>query len=607
MDFVGGNANFAALTTFRRLIIQKNFSLLLALRYLNPLRTHVSVITLISLLGVAVGVMVLIVVNGVMAGFEGVVKERVLGQSPHVVVQRVQPWQAFDANGNPLSAETQWRDLEQKLKEVKGVTNAYPLVEDFVIVDMNGQVVPQKMQGVDTQDKGTMEALKKLEIPGRGTTQMGMGVISDLSIDEVEAALDKDSVNDLSMEEINEAPIAEAETTDVCIVSSLFADNFQLEPGMILEIISNRNIKQLKPMLDRQNQPSIYDQHQMDFERLITDLNDFWKTDGEKESANYERVKRAQDFIVYLKGLNARQGELDLVDAIYQLTRTSDYDDTTNFYEKGRLTKLLSTIDELKQVDLKKLDEEEDMQFTELALPKKVKIVGVFRADRFAQGTPSLLVPLHLAQELAGAGDSGGIGGVAVKVEDPYTVNQILKDEIIPMLTANGLIVDWKPVTWMEQFEQQFDLIKQQKLMMVIALFFIVLVAVFSIGAVMFTVTVQKKREIGVMKALGATPAQITQVFTLQGVIVGILGAFGGVGLAILVLKNLDVIQSFVAKLGFDPFPASFYGMETLPHKVDTLEMVLVSVGAFLMCTLAAWIPAFMASRVDAARSLRNM
>ena len=46
----------------QQVIVRKNFSLLLALRYLNPLRTHVSVITLISLAGVAIGVMVLIVV-----------------------------------------------------------------------------------------------------------------------------------------------------------------------------------------------------------------------------------------------------------------------------------------------------------------------------------------------------------------------------------------------------------------------------------------------------------------------------------------------------------------------------------------------------------------
>ena len=65
-------------------IVRKNFSLLLALRYLNPLRTHVSVITLISLAGVAIGVMVLVVVLSVFGGFEQLLKDRVLSYTPHM-------------------------------------------------------------------------------------------------------------------------------------------------------------------------------------------------------------------------------------------------------------------------------------------------------------------------------------------------------------------------------------------------------------------------------------------------------------------------------------------------------------------------------------------
>ena len=76
----------------QRAIVRKNFSLLLALRYLNPLRTHVSVITLISLAGVAIGVMVLIVVLSVFGGFEQLVKDRVLSYTPHINIERIASW-----------------------------------------------------------------------------------------------------------------------------------------------------------------------------------------------------------------------------------------------------------------------------------------------------------------------------------------------------------------------------------------------------------------------------------------------------------------------------------------------------------------------------------
>ena len=66
----------------------QSFSLTLALRYLNPKRTYFSLITLVCLLGVAVGVMVLIVVLAVMAGFEREVKSRLLGFSPHIELRK---------------------------------------------------------------------------------------------------------------------------------------------------------------------------------------------------------------------------------------------------------------------------------------------------------------------------------------------------------------------------------------------------------------------------------------------------------------------------------------------------------------------------------------
>ena len=96
----------------------KNFSLLLALRYLNPIRTSVSVITLISLAGVAIGVMVLIVVLSVMDGFEDLIKTRVLGRAPHIT-SYVQAWDfdRLNPDGSEVSIEQQWREHMEDLKK----------------------------------------------------------------------------------------------------------------------------------------------------------------------------------------------------------------------------------------------------------------------------------------------------------------------------------------------------------------------------------------------------------------------------------------------------------------------------------------------------------
>jgi lipoprotein-releasing system permease protein len=563
----------ASQTQAFRITLTKNFSLLLALRYLNPLRTHVSVITLISLAGVALGVMVLLVVMSVMAGFENMVKDRVLGESPHITIAREMPWDMPNVEGEVESPEQQWRDLEQKVEALPSVESAYPLVRDYVIAYIGESAIPVAMRGVDTEDDQAVADLKKLEIAG--DVDMGMGFVSSLD--------------------------QETSAGEVAVVSSIFAEDHMLQVGDVLEVFSNRNIKQLKPLLERKGSPSVYERFEEDFGRAREHLAAQWLVKDGKEQIDFNELLRFRSFIEDLQFQNARKGESDLLTKLISLTQSGDYDDVYNFYELGRLQQVVDTLDELQAVDVEQLDREEDLQINELALPKEVRIAGIYRADRFAPGPP-LLVPLHLAQELAGVGSSGAVNGVALRLKDPYIAAQVLANEVNPATP-----VGWYPLTWMQAYEQQFALISMQKIMMTLALSFIMLIAIFSISAVMFTVTLQKKREIGVMKALGATPGQVTNVFAFQGVIVGFVGSLLGVGMSLLVLSNLGVIQGGLRSAGFDPFSQSFYGMDTLPHEINPLEMVLVSVGAFVLCALAAYAPAYVASRTDAAKSLRNL
>lgn len=566
-------------------VIAKNFSLLLALRYLNPIRTHVSVITLISLIGVALGVMVLIVVSSVMDGFEDLVKKRVLGESPHITLYRKAAWDFPRKDGESLSPEEQWRGLIESVKPLPSVVGAYPHVQDIVLIDKGGNVIPKLMRGIDTQDEEVIADLLKLRV--EGDLDIGMGQV---------ASMDEESAG-----------------SEVCIVSSIFKDEFGLKVGDVLEVISNRNIKQLKPMLDRRGAAAVYQQYEGGFVTHLELLKGSWVKDGEKEAIRYDQLLQVRNFFQHMAAQNIRAGERELLEELVELTRTDDYDEQFNYYEKGRLEDVLYLFKELKEVDIEALDDEEEMQFTELALPKSIRVSGVYRSDKFAPGPP-LLVPLHLAQELAGAGTTGSVNGVSLRLKDPYLASKVLMEEIAPVLAkadselidADGQFKAWVSQTWMEQHEQQFSLISMQKLMMTIALSFIMLIAVFSIAAVMFTVTIQKKREIGVMKALGATPGQVTSVFALQGVIVGFVGSLLGTGLSLLVLKNLKPIQDGFKKVGFDPFSEAYYAFEVLPHRINPLEMSLVCLGAFVLCSFAAYAPAWFAARADAARSLRN-
>ena len=137
-------------------------------------------------------------------------------------------------------------------------------------------------------------------------------------------------------------------------------------------------------------------------------------------------------------------------------------------------------------------------------------------------------------------------------------------------------------------------------------LLFIVLVAAFGIMNTLITVTVQKTREIGIMKALGAQTWQIISVFLSQGVVVGIFGTLTGLVAGITLVQYRNEFRQFLyAVTGYDPFPAGIYQFNQIPAEIVPGDIALICISAFIICSIAALIPAWFASRLDPVKALR--
>ena len=88
-------------------------------------------------------------------------------------------------------------------------------------------------------------------------------------------------------------------------------------------------------------------------------------------------------------------------------------------------------------------------------------------------------------------------------------------------------------------------------------------------------------------------------LISLVGVMLGVL--------VLVVIAFRGELQSVLRGVGFDPFAASFTGFSIIPAHNNPGEQVVFAIMAFVLCSLAALVPAFFAARSDAAKSLRNL
>jgi len=269
--------------------------------------------------------------------------------------------------------------------------------------------------------------------------------------------------------------------------------------------------------------------------------------------------------------------------------------DTVTIYSPRNLNQVVDA--------LKKAEENPDEieKARELLLPAELTVTGLFSSGRFDYDAHFVLVPLHIGQELYGLDSNDQLHGIAVRTTDPNNPGPI-RDSLLARLPLGSTAI-----TWEEQNQQFFEAIAMERNVMFFLLMFIIVVAAFGIMNTLITVTVQKTREIGIMKALGATTWQIVWVFLGQGMIVGVFGNIAGVGLGMLVLQYRNEFKDWLgAQLGVQVFPQEVYQFSKIPAVVVPHDVAVICISAFLICSLAALLPAYFAARLDPVKALRH-
>lgn len=235
----------------------------------------------------------------------------------------------------------------------------------------------------------------------------------------------------------------------------------------------------------------------------------------------------------------------------------------------------------------------------EMPVAGDYQVAGIFDVGYYDFNAGFIITSLATAQDLVDFDED--VNGLKVMLRDPMKAVEV-RTQLGLKLGPGAYIT-----TWLEESSAFLDALVVEKNMMFYLLFFIMIVAAFGITSALITFVVQKTREIGMLKALGATSAQIMTIFLLQSLIVGIFGVILGYGLGITGVAYRNEFLEFMRQaLHMEIFPASIYAFSKLPAVVSPGDVAVICGGSLVICLLAGLLPAWNAGRLKPVEALRH-
>ncbi len=229
---------------------------------------------------------------------------------------------------------------------------------------------------------------------------------------------------------------------------------------------------------------------------------------------------------------------------------------------------------------------------------KRFTVSGVFSVGHDFYDNSIAIIHLNDAKKLFRM--KGEVTGVRVKLENLYLAPNTtfrLAESVFPELWVRD---------WSSYQSNWFKAVKREKIMIFLLLLLIVAVAAFNILSTLVMVVTDKQSDIAILRTLGASPQMVTNIFIVQGTIIGIvgtsLGIIGGVSLAL----NIEVVVPWIEKiLGIQILDKSIYYISKLPSDLHWDDVWLIGIVSFLICIFSTIYPAFRASRTQPADALR--
>ncbi len=220
---------------------------------------------------------------------------------------------------------------------------------------------------------------------------------------------------------------------------------------------------------------------------------------------------------------------------------------------------------------------------------REFEVRGLYKLEEIYDNT-HVFIGIKEAQDLFHL--NSAVTGIELRLTDLEQAQQV--KQTLEASYPSGVRVQ----TWYDLQRSLYDVMRLEKWGASIILVLICVVAAFSIVGSLTMVVVEKKRDIGVLQAMGATSRDIRQLFLVQGGMIGLIGAGTGfvVALGILLLQKYFQL---VPLLGAESFV-----IESYPVSIQILDLVLILGVSFGLCLIAALYPAWRAARSEPSRAV---
>ncbi len=534
----------------------------------------VSIITLISITGVALGVTALIVVLSVMGGFKKDLKEKILATKAHIVVQ------APDGELLPDAL-----DVADRSVEIEGVVGASPYLESEVMVSSTAGLKGVVLRGIVPDRIGQVS-----ELPSHIQEGKLDFLIDDRALSaEIEARRDRELNDFLKKIERQQEEIDEDRKR-----LGIDAPDLGDEPASLKKTgIPKDSVLEIKPEFKGINtgqQPEIVDL--MDLDEASEKSRNIYEIADPLEEADDIPDLPGDDGMPSLFGEESEEDTSDGGMPLLPGQEGFEEDDV-------RLPGMIIGRELAKSLQVELGDElnvvtpnGELGPMGRMPKSRPFRVVGIFYSGMYEYDASYGYTQISDVEDFVGVKGATGVELKTVGVDQALEIAESIQQELDPSAKRYDVL------DWMELNRSLFYALKLEKIAMFVVLTFIILVASFSIVAMLIMIVIEKGREIAVLKALGATDTGIMKTFILQGTVIGAVGAGIGLVLGLLICYLLETV-------GF-PLNSEVYYISTLPVDMNWSEIVMVVVCAVGISVLATIYPSIQAARLKPVDGLRD-